>query len=413
MDRTNTPFFIAGAIASLTLLTSGVFALAPYVAFLSSVAALEVALPVVLTVSILSAIVIALSCKIISQNEKFDVKEIELDEKARLAKEQKNRIENLKIEVKELNETKQKIGKEKDILAQNIGKLKDEESRLALKNKKLETQIKKLNDENQELKIQLSERNLGLTNAKQGLENLSSTQTQKNDSCYSSGASTPTTSQGSLSIESTVNGAARRLGSYNENQERQTTATPEGQRTKRLIHDDGLGSKEVSDEEDSATAIEHKDTTDSVFSNSKKRITDKSTLLLNFMLNPEMKPCVMDVLKSISRWITHDCRIIAQEQKIFPNFMGRDGREKRILFLGRISEFVTQIQEDLCQLNAQIANDSSVLPMSSNRSSSLSSLRSSNNGQPGPSCKLDKVQPVLRDCSLHSDNSGISSSQNH
>ncbi|MGL9726382.1 MAG: hypothetical protein ACR5KV_07670 [Wolbachia sp.] len=41
MSRIDVPFLIAGAVAFLTLLTSGVFAVAPYVAFLSSVAALD------------------------------------------------------------------------------------------------------------------------------------------------------------------------------------------------------------------------------------------------------------------------------------------------------------------------------------------------------------------------------------
>ncbi|WP_265025065.1 hypothetical protein [Wolbachia endosymbiont (group B) of Pammene fasciana] len=49
-SRANIPFFIAGAIASLTLITSGVFAVAPYVAFLSSVAALNIAPPVIFIV---------------------------------------------------------------------------------------------------------------------------------------------------------------------------------------------------------------------------------------------------------------------------------------------------------------------------------------------------------------------------
>ncbi|RDD35465.1 ATP-dependent zinc metalloprotease FtsH [Wolbachia endosymbiont of Cylisticus convexus] len=87
-SRTNIPFLIAGAIASLTLLTSGVFAVAPYVAFLSSIAALNVALPVIFILFALSAVVIAFSYKMIKQNKKSQ--------------------ENSKAEVEELNKESRK-----------------------------------------------------------------------------------------------------------------------------------------------------------------------------------------------------------------------------------------------------------------------------------------------------------------
>ncbi len=84
-NRTNTPSFIAGTLATLTLLASGVFAIAPYVAFLSSIAAIGISLPVILILFALSTAVIALSYKIISQNKKLDVKEAEFNEKIKLA----------------------------------------------------------------------------------------------------------------------------------------------------------------------------------------------------------------------------------------------------------------------------------------------------------------------------------------
>ena len=68
-SRTHIPFLIAGAIASLTLLTSGVFAVAPYVEFLSSVAALNLTFPVIFTLFAISAVVIAFSYKMIKQNK--------------------------------------------------------------------------------------------------------------------------------------------------------------------------------------------------------------------------------------------------------------------------------------------------------------------------------------------------------
>ncbi|WP_353274124.1 AAA family ATPase [Wolbachia endosymbiont (group A) of Ennomos erosarius] len=84
-NRTNTPSFIAGTLATLTLLASGVFAIAPYVAFLSSIAAIGISLPVILILFALSTAVIALSYKIISQNKKLDVKEAEFSDKIKLA----------------------------------------------------------------------------------------------------------------------------------------------------------------------------------------------------------------------------------------------------------------------------------------------------------------------------------------
>lgn len=73
-SKANIPFLVAGVIAALTLLTSGVFAVAPYVAFLTPITALGITLPVILALFVLSAVAIALSYKIISQNKKFDVK---------------------------------------------------------------------------------------------------------------------------------------------------------------------------------------------------------------------------------------------------------------------------------------------------------------------------------------------------
>ncbi len=81
-SKTNAPYLIAGAFATLALLASGTLAVAPYVEFLSSVAAFNVALPVALSLSILSVLVLALSCKMIKKIEveknKFAEKEQKL-----------------------------------------------------------------------------------------------------------------------------------------------------------------------------------------------------------------------------------------------------------------------------------------------------------------------------------------------
>lgn len=102
-NKTNAPYLIAGTLATLALLASGTLAVAPYVAFLSPIAAFNVALPVALSLSILSALILALSCKMISKNKKLDEKEAELNEKNGLAKEQENTIQSLEPQIKELN----------------------------------------------------------------------------------------------------------------------------------------------------------------------------------------------------------------------------------------------------------------------------------------------------------------------
>ncbi|MFP3023375.1 MAG: ATP-binding protein [Wolbachia sp.] len=71
-DRGNTLPFIAGTLATLTLLASGVFAIAPYIAFLSPIAALGISLPITLIIFMFSIAVIAFTYKIISKNKKSD-----------------------------------------------------------------------------------------------------------------------------------------------------------------------------------------------------------------------------------------------------------------------------------------------------------------------------------------------------
>ncbi|MHC3931159.1 UNVERIFIED_CONTAM: hypothetical protein LBW92_01575 [Wolbachia endosymbiont of Nasonia longicornis] len=73
-NKANAPYLIAGALATLVLLASGTLAVAPYVEFLSSVAAFNVALPLILALATLSILVLALSCKIISNNVELEAK---------------------------------------------------------------------------------------------------------------------------------------------------------------------------------------------------------------------------------------------------------------------------------------------------------------------------------------------------
>uniref|UniRef100_A0A3B0IXT5 ATP-dependent zinc metalloprotease FtsH n=1 Tax=Wolbachia endosymbiont of Aleurodicus floccissimus TaxID=2152762 RepID=A0A3B0IXT5_9RICK len=133
-SRANIPFLIAGAIASLTLLTSGVFAVAPYVAFLSSVAALNVALPVIFISFALSMVVIAFSYKMIKQNKKSQ--------------------ENSKAEVEELNKESRKEENMRAPIIEYKGAKENEEE---LSDKERETdEISELKNEVKVMKRMLS-----------------------------------------------------------------------------------------------------------------------------------------------------------------------------------------------------------------------------------------------------------------
>ncbi|WP_265036768.1 hypothetical protein [Wolbachia endosymbiont (group A) of Anomoia purmunda] len=129
-NKANAPYLIAGALATLVLLASGTLAVTPYVKFLSSVAAFNVALPVALSLSILSVLVLALSCKIISNNKKIEVeknkfaeKEQELENKIALGKEAK---EAASKEVERLNNRLNELTREKQDLESEIAGLNEE-----------------------------------------------------------------------------------------------------------------------------------------------------------------------------------------------------------------------------------------------------------------------------------------------
>lgn len=98
-------------------------------------------------------------------------------------------------------------------------------------------------------------------------------QAQKNDSGYYSDTNTPTTSSGSLSPESILNGSVEHLEPYKENQKRQTEATLEDQSPKqRLIRVD---KKFIHEDSDSMSSEED---------------NEKTTILM--LLPQNIKPCV-------------------------------------------------------------------------------------------------------------------------
>lgn len=110
-SRANTPFFIAGAIASLTLITSGVFAVAPYVAFLSSVAALNIVHPVIFILFALSAVVIVFSYKMIKQSKKSqENSKAEVEELNKELRKEENNLTPIKEELEDGKDKENKYG---------------------------------------------------------------------------------------------------------------------------------------------------------------------------------------------------------------------------------------------------------------------------------------------------------------
>ncbi|MGL9779275.1 MAG: hypothetical protein ACR5K5_03350 [Wolbachia sp.] len=85
ISKDNVPYYIAGTLATFTLLASGVFAAAPYIGFLAPVAALSVGLPFIIGYAVFSVVTIALSYKAISKNKTISEKEAQLaDEKSKV-----------------------------------------------------------------------------------------------------------------------------------------------------------------------------------------------------------------------------------------------------------------------------------------------------------------------------------------
>lgn len=89
-NKASIPYIIAGALAALTLLASGVFAAASYVGFLSLITAFNVSTPLILSCTVFSAIVIILSYKTINKIEELEAKNKIISKKdAQLAEKEK------------------------------------------------------------------------------------------------------------------------------------------------------------------------------------------------------------------------------------------------------------------------------------------------------------------------------------
>lgn len=177
-NKNNAPYLIAGTLATLTLLASGTLAVAPYVAFLSPITTFYVALSVALSLSILSTLILALSCKMISNNKKIEVEKNKFAEKEQELESVKQQLESkvqeleneitlgkeaASKEVEELNNqlnelTQEKQGLEKEVVelkAKVKGQLKHREEILSREHQELRDENTRLKDEKGNLQGEL------------------------------------------------------------------------------------------------------------------------------------------------------------------------------------------------------------------------------------------------------------------
>uniref|UniRef100_A0A1B0FE62 Peptidase M16 C-terminal domain-containing protein n=1 Tax=Glossina morsitans morsitans TaxID=37546 RepID=A0A1B0FE62_GLOMM len=109
MNKNNVPYYIAGTLATFTLLASGVFAAAPYIGFLAPVAALSVGLPFIIGYAVFSVVTIALSHKAISENKTNSELKNKMKAQEQTISGQKTQLPKKEAEVKAKEEENSKL----------------------------------------------------------------------------------------------------------------------------------------------------------------------------------------------------------------------------------------------------------------------------------------------------------------
>ncbi len=151
INKNNVPYYIAGTLATFTLLASGVFAAAPYIGFLAPVAALSVGLPFIIGYAVFSVVTIALSYKAISKNKTISGKDVQLAEKS-------TDISNLR---NQLDEEKARVQTQKQTISEKDAQLT-----------KKEAEVKAKEEENSKQKIEINKKNEEIDNQKKEIEEL-------------------------------------------------------------------------------------------------------------------------------------------------------------------------------------------------------------------------------------------------
>lgn len=151
MNKNNVPYYIAGTLATFTLLASGVFAAAPYIGFLAPVAALSVGLPFIIGGAVFSAVAIALSYAAVSKNKTISELKNEMKAQEQEISELKNQVQIQKQEISELkNEVKaqkQTISKKDDQLAKQVEEIKGKGKTIVEQKKLITEKDKKIEED--------------------------------------------------------------------------------------------------------------------------------------------------------------------------------------------------------------------------------------------------------------------------
>ncbi|WP_395461682.1 hypothetical protein [Wolbachia endosymbiont (group A) of Therophilus tumidulus] len=163
MNKNNVPYYIAGTLATFTLLASGVFAAAPYIGFLAPVAALSVGLPFIIGYAVFSVVTIALSYKAISKNKTISEKEAQLaDEKSKV--EAKGKI---------ISEKEAVVQDQKQTISELEAKIQAQEQTISGQNDQLtkkEVEVKTKEEEISKQKIEINKKNEEINNPKEEIE---------------------------------------------------------------------------------------------------------------------------------------------------------------------------------------------------------------------------------------------------
>ncbi|MDX5462403.1 MAG: hypothetical protein O7157_02435 [Wolbachia endosymbiont of Tetragnatha montana] len=151
-NKTNAPYLAVGALATLALVSSGVFAVAPYIGFLAPVAALSLGLPFIIGCAVFSAVAIALSAVAISKNNTISGKDA-------VVQAQKQTISESEAKIQAQEQT---ISGQNDQLSEKVKEISGKDAKLVDQAKEIEGKDKIISErdtkiEKDALKVEIAD----------------------------------------------------------------------------------------------------------------------------------------------------------------------------------------------------------------------------------------------------------------
>jgi predicted nucleic acid-binding Zn-ribbon protein len=171
-NKINYPYYIAGTLAVLTLLASGVFVVAPYIGLLAPIVALNLSLPLIAVCAVLSSVIIALSYKAVSKNKAISTKETPLTDKT---KELDNKVKESQAKVAELD---QKVEEQNHTISEKDARLAEKTEEIGILNRSV-SEKETLLAEKEKLSQKKQQRDIGVQADSGGLEELKEQSKQK------------------------------------------------------------------------------------------------------------------------------------------------------------------------------------------------------------------------------------------